>query len=75
MMYTFAQLVTCNALLPLLCGVNIMTTRERALDWWQGITYRNLLASANIPNFRGRDASSLTGREIEIIWRRCGNAT
>ena len=51
-----------------------MTTRERALDWWQGITYRNLLASANIPNFRGRNASSLTGREIEIIWRRCGNA-
>jgi hypothetical protein len=44
-------------------------TRQTAIDWWGNIEYRNLLASRYIPNYGQRNSDSLTGREIEVIWR------
>lgn len=54
------------------CGINIMTTRERALDWWGSLTDTQKWENRNkVTILDGRTWQNLTGREIEIIWKRC----
>ena len=47
--------------------------RQKALEWWSTIEYKNLLASSRLKDFGKRHHTSLTGREIEQIWRTVNN--
>lgn len=45
------------------------TDRIKAIAWWdvKSTQYKDALTHTH---FRGRNVKSLTGREIEIIWRK-----
>ena len=45
--------------------VNTITTRQEAIGWWRNLKWLEILKL--MPN--NRHVESLTGREIEKIWR------
>tara|TARA_B100000927_G_scaffold218997_1_gene179071 strand:- start:368 stop:550 length:183 start_codon:yes stop_codon:yes gene_type:complete len=49
------------------------SSRELALEWWRQLSFdkqKQLLANELMSNkFRNRRVLSLTGREVEIIWK------
>ncbi len=45
----------------------VKTDRQEALEWWRSFEYKTLVAEKYM--LGNRQIESLTGREIELIWK------
>jgi len=52
-----------------------MTTREQSIQWWNGLTQNQRIGFGIQYNYTDRFLSSLTGSEIENIFRKENKTT